>query len=211
MNFKQLIQKFPGIWALYWNNKWKRGKLLYQFESDGSFADIRTILSDTNEQIIKVGESLRNVNKTDDATAIGCLQEVMRKIRYVSDCFKYGKPEKWQTATETFASGSGDCEDGAILLMALMDSAGIPNWRRKIACGWVQSVSKPGNKGGHAYVIYLADDFNWYVLDWCYWSRESILNFKKIPHRDLLKYYDIWFTFNHEYCWTDQHDTIVKW
>jgi intein/homing endonuclease len=72
--------------------------------------------------------------------------------------------------THTFIFKNGtighNCEDGAILITSLCIAAGIPEWRVKVAAGYVQS-SPTAPQGGHAYNIYLAEDGNWRILDWC--------------------------------------------
>ena len=83
--------------------------------------------------------------------------------------------------------------------------AGIPAYRVKVCAGWVMNP-KARSREGHAYVIYLAQNGKWYCLDWCYWPKESIKNFKKLEHKDNSAYQDIWFTFNNEYVWGD-----IKW
>lgn len=205
ISFKWLIKRFPFLWEDYWNNKWKRGTVMYRTETGKEKVDVRKLLEPTCPEIDLQGQRLWDT--THDKTALKCLKWVRANVAYLSDKTKYGVPEMWQEAPETFALGTGDCEDGAILLMKLMEHAGIPAWRRKIACGWVKSGE---GKGGHAYVIYLADDFNWYVLDWCYWAWTSIQNFKKKPQYKCKDYYDIWWTFNEQYCWTNQYSTYFE-
>ena len=205
INFKSLIQKFPSVWPTYWNNKWKKSKILYETISLGENVDVRTILEPTNAKIIVEGKKIRGL-LSDDEVALNCLRYVVANIRYLSDKTKYQKVEYWQPAPSTYQLKTGDCEDGAILLMKLMEAAGIPAWRRKLCCGWVVSGTK---KGGHAYVIYLADDFKWYCMDWCYWPLDSISCFLKKSHSERKQYLDIWWTFNEEFSWC-QHDTIIK-
>ena len=100
-----------------------------------------------------------------------------------------------------------NCDDGALLIATLLTLSGTPIYRVKICCGYVQT---PKGKIGHAYCIYLADDDEWYVLDWCFWAKESIQVFKKKNHSERKnRYLDIWFTFNNQYTWA-QKDTILK-
>lgn len=208
MNFKSLIKKFPSVWGVYWNKKFGgTGVLKYKAETGKEAVDVRTLLKDSIE-VQKWTENNIIHSWDDDKKALECLRLVMNNIAYVSDSKKYGKPERWQTPLETFHLGTGDCEDGALLMMKLMQYAGIPDWRRKICCGWVNT---PQGRTGHAYVIYLADDFQWFVLDWCYWAMSSIEAFKKKPQNKRKEYGDIWWTFNETYCWANQHDTIIRW
>jgi len=209
MNFTSLIQKFPAVCEFYWNGKWQRGTRYYRTVTGKQLVDVRTILDSTCTEIIELGDTISGETKSHDETALACLREVARRTRYVSDITKYGHPEHWQEAPETFALETGDCEDGSVLLMKLMQAAHIPAWRRKLCCGWVKNNN---DKGGHAYVIYLAEDFQWYVLDWCYWYIECIVAFGKQPHSSRTnKYLDIWFTFNEKNCWPNQTTTVIKW
>lgn len=200
LSFKELIKKFPSVWDLYWNNKFPKGIIKYRTITGGEPVDVRTLLEPTHQELVKIGDSLRTRWVTDDEVSLNALRWVAANIFYVADSKKHGQPEHWQDAPETYATKSGDCEDGAILLMKLLEHAGIPAWRRKLCCGWVKSG---GGQAGHAYCIYLADDFEWYVLDWCYWFMDSVGFFKKVPHRKRIEYIDIWWTFNEKFCWTE--------
>jgi len=209
MNFKYLLAAFPDTFENYMNNKWTRSIIRYRTITGGEPVDVRTTLTDTCMEIIELGNTIGGEANGHDKAALECLRTVMRTVRYRRDIDRNKKPEFWQPAPITFASGEGDCEDGALYLMALMDAAGIPAWRRKVACGWVLDP-RTKKKGGHAYVIYMKDDLNWYVLDWCYYAIDSTINYRKgVPHRELKKYYSIWWTFNQQYSWA-QHDTLVR-
>ena len=91
-----------------------------------------------------------------------------------------------------------------------MIAAGIPNWRCKVAAGYVQS-SPTAPQGGHAYAIYLAEDGQWRILDWCYYedSRTPIKS-KPLAKNGGYKncYKDVWFTFNDEYSWNQESLTL---
>ncbi|MFA5132996.1 MAG: transglutaminase family protein [Candidatus Paceibacterota bacterium] len=175
----------------------------------GELVDIRTTLTDTCMEIQELGNTISGEAKSHDEAALTCLRAVMKRVSYKSDMLKWNKPERWQSPAETFALGTGDCEDGALMLMTLMDAADIPAWRRKVACGYVLEP-RTNKRVGHAYVIYLKDDFRWYCLDWCYYPVESIENYlKNVPHSELKKYYDLWWTFNQEHSWA-QHATLVR-
>ena len=80
------------------------------------------------------------------------------------------------------------CEDGAILMYNIAVRSGVPVQRLRIDCGDVKG-------GGHAYVTYLKESDNkWYIMDWCYWYRESV-NYGK-TWDDAKKYFGIWYSFN---------------
>jgi hypothetical protein len=188
-----------------WNIKWKRSYVLYNAKGTG-LIDVR----DT----VKAGERTGELVLQGIAYTFKDLDndEKMRCVlRWVHDwiTYKAEKKEYWQSAFETWDRKAGDCEDGAILIYRLAILAGVPEWRVKLCAGWVHDPNKKGTKSGHAYIIYLSELYNdWFVMDWCYWYGESLWNFQMTPHRELIKYKEIWWTTNHVYSWA-QHDTIV--
>lgn len=117
--------------------------------------------------------------------------------------------------THTFVFKNGtighNCEDGAILITSLLIHAGVPVWRVKVAAGYVQS-SPTAPQGGHAYSIYLANDGEWRILDWCYLEDSNL----RVKDKPLAKkggqnnaYKDTWFTFNSKYSW-NQQDLVLS-
>jgi hypothetical protein len=44
------------------------------------------------------------------------LRKVIKNFKYITDDKKWKVKEKWQTPKESLTSGTGDCEDGAILI-----------------------------------------------------------------------------------------------
>lgn len=193
----------------YWNNHWDKAPIIYsgralRTKNDRIGIDVKTFLK-KDDQIIK--ETIKRYRLDRDRTADDIAHTIQRFV-VKSMTYKYDEdnvnvPEFWQFPFESLQSGVGDCEDGAILTASLLINAGIPSWRVKVAAGYVQS-SPTAPQGGHAYCIYLADDGNWKILDWCYFE-DSHLPISKKP---LAKeggykgaYKDVWFTFNDEYSW----------
>lgn len=198
MNFKNIIRAFPKVCEFYWNTHYLPGRILYKMETGSDPADVRLILSSTSPEIISVGKKCK--------TPLDCLRWVVSNVSYLSDRTKWNKPEKWQEAPETFALRTGDCEDMSILLMKVMEASGIPEWRRKIVCGEAKEPVT-GNMVGHAYVIYLTDEFVWTPLDPAYLPIDSITNFGKAQKKNE-NYGKIWFTFNEKNSW-HQHSTDI--
>jgi len=189
--------------AEYWNNKWKKNKVVYQ-NSDGTKFDVRNKII-TKSSLIE-GRVKRLKGKTHDETALNVLKFVGRYLTYLPDRYnKLKQPEYWYDPETTWQMKQGDCEDGALLIISICRMLGIPAYRIKACAGWVKVKNK---KEGHCYAIYLADDGEWYNLDWCYWHKESVANFKKVPHKDNEKYGEIWFTFNDELCWAQKSTKI---
>lgn len=195
--------------ADYWDNKWPKNKVTYKARGRYSM-DIRNLILTRSYILDPAVAAHAGKNSTGDnydEMALSLLKFVKSHMKYQSDDATYSTPEFWQHPEISMAMGIGDCEDGAILLASLMRVAGIPAYRVKLCAGWVKSN---GGQEGHAYVIYLADDNKWYVLDWCYWPSESISNFKRKPHEDQGdKYYEIWWTANDECTWAQTTTKIT--
>ena len=146
-----------------------------------------------------------------DAVAVSKLKEVISKVVYTPDQSKWSMPEYWQTAEETLALSTGDCEDGAVLLYVLCREAGIPTSRLMLFAGDVVG-------GGHCCLFYKPDFYplNWVILDWCYWvdnrgvgSRTMFdvvgdevhgqtLHSDGVWYQDYNKYQRAWFWFNED-------------
>lgn len=202
MKFTGLIQKFPKVFQTYWDLHWPKGKVLFRLVTGEPLADVRTIFSPKPIPLKTFFKNDQNPDpfdaSTSDKTALSCLRWVVGNIAYQTDQETYDRPEYWQKAEKTVQIQKGDCEDMAILLSEMMRSLGIPAWRRKIACGLAQAPS--GEMVGHAYVLYLTDDFVWTTLDAAYYPMDSINEFG-IPHSKLRNYGELWFTFNEVNSW----------
>ena len=193
--------------ADYWDNKWPKNQVTYKARGRYSM-DVRNLIPNRSYILdpVVAGNANKNANGDNyDEMAISLLNFVVSHLTYESDDAVYNQPEFWQHPEVTLAMRKGDCEDGALLLGSLMRVAGIPAYRVKLCAGWV----KDGNgRGGHAYIIYLADDNEWYTLDWCYWADASKFNFKKNPHKKNADYQEIWWTANDEYTWAQSTTEI---
>jgi hypothetical protein len=128
-------------------------------------------------------------DKPNDATAKACLAWVKREVKYVSDTAVWGMSEYWQLPHETLEKGTGDCEDGCLLLYALLKKHGFSDDQLFITCGMVEG-------GGHCYLVYVSnEDAVHYVLDWCYWPNDSL----RIKYGENPNYFfgdKEWFRFN---------------
>lgn len=213
---KNLFRKPPKVTqtpavknAEYWDNKWPRSEVT--FKARGKYSmDVRNLILSRSYIIERAALSLAGKNSTGtnyDEMARNLHKFVVSHLTYKSDDVLYATPEYWQDPEITQQSGMGDCEDGALLLASLMRCAGIPAYRVKICAGWVYSK---GKQEGHCYVIYLADDDKWYVLDWCYWASESLAYYLKVPHdQQTDKYKDIWWTANDEFTWAQTTTHVI--
>lgn len=196
----------------YWNDKWPKAPIIYagralRGKSERIGLDVKNFIT-TNDELLKDIVSKYRLEKRDtDDTAWAVQKWVVRFLTYKYDDDINKTPEFWQFPFETLQSEHGDCEDGAILITSLMIQAGVPAWRAKVAAGNVQS-SPTAPQGGHAYSIYLANDGEWRILDWCYYEDSRI----KVQDKPLAKnggqrnaYKDTWFTFNNEHSWNQKN------
>jgi len=144
---------------------------------------------------------------TDEEKVFACQQFVKKHIKYVSDKKSMGLAEFWMLPNETLSLGTGDCEDGANLIVSLARNAGVPAHKLKVCAGWVVA-GKNAPLGGHAYPIFKASDGTWKVLDWCYYANN--LPILKRPALHDNKYYrDIWFSFNDLHSWSNKKKPLT--
>lgn len=163
--------------ARYYNYKYPQQKILYWGRLiPGNPArmpvDVRNFIVPRNHNLEYVLDELIGLEKKEpnDVKAQKIQKWVIDNLVYVYDNHRIeGQPEYWQYVDETLYLGTGDCEDGAILMASLMLTAGIPSWRLRIAAGWVQTAPT-AQGGGHAWCCYLRESDNRFVpLDWCYY------------------------------------------
>lgn len=199
----------------YWNNLWQRKDVLYQgrtlrCNNKKVDVDVTTFLSDTDAVISKIVKQFSLKKDTFNETANACQDFVVKNIAYRNDTALNKTPEFWQFPFETAAMMAGDCEDGAIFMASLMLNAGIPNWRVKVAAGYVQEDHNAPT-GGHAYCLYLADkpdgSMEWEIHDWCYFEDSKVPTGTKPNAKDggqKQAYKKVLFTFNNEFAWSDK-------
>jgi len=91
-------------------------------------------------------------------------QWVIRNIRYSSDKKQFNMNDRWTLPMETLQRRKGDCEDGAILLISLSVTAGVPSERLRMYA----PIKMPN--GWHACVAYQRESDNKWV--WMEWALE---------------------------------------
>jgi len=185
----------------YWNDK--RSKSNLTWPTRPVFGGVQNVA--VNPRIYYQSTDMLPfvVGETLDEKAKNCLLHVMQHVVYTPDSTDFKLPEVWLFPFETLTLRKGDCEDGAILLANLMLRQGIPYWRIRINAGDVKDPAVKNSKVGHAWVTYLRESDNeWVVLDWCYWGTECTSLQKK--WHDATNYFNIWFSFNSRYVFKDE-------
>jgi len=205
----------------YWDNKYEKAPILYggrthKTKNDSIAIDVTQFVSPNDVILQEIVKKYKLKRETLNATALEVQRWVVKFMNYVGDEKTSGVPEFWQFAFEAVQSGTGDCEDGAILMANLLINAGIPVWRVKVGAGYVRE-SPTAPQGGHAYCLYLSDDptdekkLSWKILDWCYYEDSSVSIENKPKAKDggyKGCYGDVWFTFNSEYSWAGHQINI---
>lgn len=156
----------------------------------------QNIVSNPCDELIKIANTIKD-NDNPDYTVTDILHWVNKNITYVQDNVKWKLAERWQTPEETLSLRTGDCEDGAILIAALVHYKKVPSNRWLINCGDVVG-------GGHAYFSYKPSEYplNWCFMDWCYYYDGAVPEDRtKYYIKDATIYGDaqyqkLWFAFN---------------
>jgi hypothetical protein len=219
------IEEFVGDYGNYgpdyWKNKWETSPIIYTGRALRAEVYAKQIDVDVKAFIKKNDAILWHVitqvglrKETPNETAFAIQNFVCNFLKYKYDDITAEVPEFWLFPFESIQAEIGDCEDGAILIAALLINAGIPSWRVKVCAAEViaDPIFAPSDSevGGHAYCIYLADrqdserKLEWVILDWCYLQDPEI----PIEEKPLARnggtegaYKDVLFTFNDEYSW----------
>lgn len=207
----------------YWNNKWPKAPIIYggralRGKEERIGVDVKNFIT-TNDAILEeIVKKYKLKKKNANDTAYAVQKFVVKFLTYKYDEESSNCPEFWQFPFESIQSGIGDCEDGAILITALLIQAGVEPHRCKVAAGNVKS-SPTAPEGGHGYAIFLADrpdtknKQDWVILDWCYYEDSKIHPSKKPLARDggyKGCYKKVWFTFNNEYSWNQESLTLSQ-
>lgn len=180
--------------ARYWINKFKKEEVLYNAQ-DSSVRDVRNFIFPRSYVFNYIIKKYKLKGKTHDKTVLNCCLFVQKNITYVGDDKSRGQMEFWQYPEDTLTRGTGDCEDGAILMKSLILACGVPDWKVKVVCGNVKG-------GGHAYCTYIRSDNEQVILDWCYWANSLPVN-DRLPMEQERNYYEIWFSFNRRYSYAE--------
>jgi len=194
--------------ANWWNNKWKQSPIIYKAREDKISFDVRNFITFEDcilQDILKKNKLIEMGN--EEKTIWNIMRWVQENIKYISDSSQFGFNEHWDFPAEVLSRGKADCEGMTHLIVSLVENAGIPKYKIKACCGYVNY--KDGKKaGGHSYPIYLRQDGEWIDLDPCFYASSQLIA-ERIPVKNNKIYGEIWFTFNSEKAWS-QKSTEIK-
>jgi hypothetical protein len=200
---KQLVESKPELYE-YVDNKSIWAIIYFLIDTNARKSEVlqewlKDFVRNPSEELKKACDSITS-NKNPDYVMTDILRYVQKNVKYVGDNTKWKMADKWQSPTETLTSGTGDCEDGAILIYCMAILKGVPSNRLLLMCGDVDG-------GGHCWVGYRPTEYplNWCFMDWCYWydpatpnSRTKYYIKDQTIYDDPKKqYFNIWFAFNH--------------
>lgn len=130
---------------------------------------------------------------------------VNKRLAYTRDIVNYGMSEYWADAYTVYSKKADDCDGYAVLIMALMQLAGIPAWRRRVVAGTVATGE------GHAYVVYFTEANNmWCVIEGSYYASDAKAKFNVVPYISNARYVDTWFCFNEEQAWSSEKKVFIN-
>ncbi len=219
------IEEFKGDYGKYgpdyWNTKWETAPIIYtgralraEVYKKQIDVDVKAFIKKNDAILWHVITQVGLRKETPNETAFAVQNFVCNFLKYKYDDLTAEVPEFWLMPWESIQAEIGDCEDGAILIAALLINAGIPNWRVKVAAAEViaDPIFAPSDTevGGHAYCLYLADrpdsdrKLEWVILDWCYLQDPEVPIEEKPLARDggtEGAYRGVLFTFNDEFSW----------
>jgi predicted transglutaminase-like cysteine proteinase len=129
-----------------------------------------------NETIREFARNVVGVKATDsnDVKMSTIAKWVQKHIQYMQDVDNYGYDEFWAPPVFTLAKGTGDCEDGAFLIVSLALNSGVPESRLRMYGGEVKA-GEGAATGGHGWVGYQRESDNrWIPVDYSYYPDPNI-------------------------------------
>lgn len=131
---------------------------------------IKEQVDNPKEEVIAWANAI-DTHSNPDSQMISILRYVNTNLTYISDKSTWSMLEYWQEGDITASLGTGDCEDGAILMYLIARIKGVPENRLLLLCGSV-------NGGGHCWLAYKPNGLpvDYVFLDWCYFVNTSDIN-----------------------------------
>ena len=191
---QKLMEKFGSIVhdtidSLYkkktinWRIDWRNERLVTNIQ-----IWLKEQIANPSEDMLLLARRFEKYS-THDRKIMSILRWVNKNVKYKRDQDVWKVKEKWQTAEETLSKKTGDCEDGAVLILVLARLNDIPYTQVNLTAGNVVG-------GGHCWVEYRANfDGVTRLIDWCYWYNPSPIHRRKPASQDT-RYLDRWFRVN---------------
>lgn len=203
--------------AKYWDNKFPQSVIFYAAPVRKQVINYVEPHHTTEIRLIaKFIVGLHPDLKADDVPKI--VMEYLQE-NFITKIWKYklDKGETWNTPEQTLKERVGDCDDWAIVEYFLIrqilsiNSLWAENHHRlKMVVGHVHEQGQMyPYAGNHAYLIWLADDGQWYTIESTFHREKAIANYLDMPQKHNPMYGVINFTFNEYASWA-QHSIDVS-
>lgn len=213
--------KEPVMDSEYWNNKWRQKRIYYDYGEGDNPIDLLQLSDEERDYLrsfvddIKSRFNLRH--QIEDNNNLGKVPISVFKWRmdyfdgnegYILDKNNYDDSEYWATPVKTLETKEYDCDDIMIVEYALikMIFEDFNLWnkvRHRLKCVAGNVNNWDGiHAGGHAYLIWLADDGRWYPIETTYYIDRAEGYWMEDSVKDLPVYGTIWFTFNDKLGWS---------
>jgi hypothetical protein len=204
--------------AEYWNSKWKQTRVFYAAPKRKWVCDYLKF-SEVDKEICK-GFAEAIIDQYPTGSPDQCIKSLMVWRDEVLEkliTYKLDQGEKWYSVEEIMIRREDDCDGWGTLLYGvareLFKMVGL--WdnvvhRLKCVAGNVNRFGTlPSPAGGHFYLIWLAEDGEWYRFESTYYRGRDLKDFLKKPMKLESAYGTIWFTFNEEQSWS-QHSIVIS-
>ena len=156
----------------YWITRWRKGYIYYKWQGDYS-RDLRSLINHPSYLLEDIVEKYNLKQPTEERTLERITQYVHNNYQYISDIDNFKSKEWWADTDIISQKLQDDCDGLAMLLKALALECGVPDWKLKVAAGFVflpgteqkENDLKSAQIGGHAYCLYCRNEKEWVVLD----------------------------------------------
>lgn len=144
--------------------------------SDLTPSDVIALLCQGKAEMAELRETILGTATAPDYLAWRALRVVSQSMTYATDD-STGYSDSWACALLAVQRAFGDCEDGAILLQALLLDAGVPAHRLVTCFGLVGA-----DHSGHAWTCYKRmTDERWVVLEWTAYNSRYAYDVDLLP------------------------------
>ena len=197
--FRDLIARFSTFERIVADNFGPTEPVLFVAKGGTTPIDVRTLLRPLGQTELMLKGVLSGIVKENDAldVKVGKIRDAVNsRLTYVGDQQNYMMADYWADPWTVWDKKKDDCDGYAVLIMALMKLAGVPEWRRRIVVGTVATGE------AHAYVAYLTEENNlWCAVEGSYYAEDAKAKFNDLGINHNFRYVDVWFTFTETQAW----------